>query len=293
MEPDEHTGGTDFGRFLRARRTQTSPATVGLPVATGMRRAPGLRREDLAALAGVSVDYCARLERGSETRPSPAVVDALSRALGLDDGEHQHLRELAARAARHAPEPPPMPSRTVRSHLRLLLETVRPNPAYVISRSLDLLAWNPAGLALYPGIDSWPLKQRNLARYIFVHPAARDLFPDWGSQIRGCVARLRVLAGTDPDAPDLSALVGELLLKSPDFAGLWERDEVIGSKNATKTFHHPEIGKVTLTSQSMHLEGTPGHRLDIYTTEPGSPDHDAVMLLDMTAPQAATARTRA
>lgn len=147
-----HSEGAELGRYLRARRTQTSPAHVGLTVGTGLRRTPGLRREELATLAGISIDYYVRLERGKETRPSPAVLDALARALHMDDQEHQHLRELAARAARYAPEPPPAPSRTVRPHLRLPLESLRPNPAYVISRSMDMLAYNPGGLALYPGL---------------------------------------------------------------------------------------------------------------------------------------------
>ncbi|MFF9094453.1 helix-turn-helix transcriptional regulator [Streptomyces sp. NPDC014802] len=274
--------GAELGRYLRARRTQTSPEHVGLTVGTGIRRTPGLRREELATLAGISIDYYVRLERGKETRPSPAVLDSLARALRMDDQEHQHLRELAARAARYVPEPPPAPGRTVRPHLRLLLESLRPNPAYVISRSMDVLAWNSGGLALYAGLDDWPLKQRNLARYLFLHPAARDLFPDWERQITGCVARLRAVAGTAPDAPDLTGLVGELLLKSPDFAGLWERYEVTGRKPARKTFRHPRVGTLTLTSQPLHVEGTPGQRLGVYTAEPGTPDHDALLLLDMT-----------
>jgi transcriptional regulator with XRE-family HTH domain len=280
-------GGTELAQFLRARRTQTSPDQVGLTVGPGLRRTPGLRREELATLAGMSIDYYVRLERGKETRPSPAVLDALARALRLDDAEHQHLRELAARAARYAPEPPPPPSRTVRPHLKLILETLRPSPAYVISRSMDLLAWNPGGLALYAGIADWPVGQRNLARYLFLHPTARGLFPDWDEQVRGCVARLRSLAGTAPDAPDLTQLVGELVLKSPDFAKLWERYDVIGRKRLQKTFHHPEVGVLTLTGQSMQLESTPGQRLGVYTADPGTPDHDAMLLLDLTAPEPA------
>ncbi|MEU5958060.1 helix-turn-helix transcriptional regulator [Streptomyces sp. NPDC047525] len=284
MAPEQYTGGDELARFLRARRTQTSPQSAGLTPGPGVRRTPGLRREELATLAGVSIDYYTRLERGKETRPSPGVVDALARALQLDDDEHHHLRELAARAARYAPEPPPPPSRTVRPHLKLVLETMRPNPAYIVSRSMDLLAWNPAGLALYAGLADWPATQRNLARYLFLHPTAHDLFPDWESLVRGCVARLRAEAGTNPDAPDLTHLVGELLLKSPDFAKLWERYEVIGRKKLQKTFQHPQVGTLTLSSQSMHLDGTPGRRLSVYTAEPGTPDHDAMLLLDMTAP---------
>jgi transcriptional regulator with XRE-family HTH domain len=277
------SAGSELGRFLRARRTQTSPEQVGLPIGTGRRRTPGLRREELATLAGISIDYYVRLERGRETRPSPAVLDALARALHLDEREHQHLRELAVRAARYAPERPPPPSRTVRPHLKLLLEALRPNPAYIVSRSMDVLAWNPGGLAIYAGLDEWPATQRNLARYLFLHPAARDLFPDWDAQVRSCVARLRAQAGIAPDAPDLTSLVGELLVKSPDFAKLWDRYEVTGRKPARKTFHHPLVGTLTLTPQSMDLEGTPGQRLGVYVAEPGTPDHDAMLLLDMAA----------
>ncbi|WP_299540715.1 helix-turn-helix transcriptional regulator [uncultured Streptomyces sp.] len=288
----EHTSGDELARFLRARRTQTSPESVGLTPGPGVRRTPGLRREELATIAGVSIDYYTRIERGKETRPSPAVVDALARALRLDDDEHHHLRELAARAARYAPEPPPPPSRTVRPHLKLLLETMRPSPAYIVSRSMDLLAWNPGGLALYAGLADWPATQRNLARYLFLHPAARELFPDWSTQVRACVARLRTEAGTNPDAPDLTKLVGELLLKSSDFARLWERYEVVGHKKPQKTFHHPQIGVLTLSGQSMQLEGTPGQRLGAYTAEPGTPDHDAMLLLDMTTPHPDRPRTQ-
>ncbi|TGB09397.1 transcriptional regulator, partial [Streptomyces sp. MZ04] len=182
-------------------------------------------------------------------------------------------------------------SRTVRPHLKLILETMRPNPAYIVSRSMDLLAWNPGGLALYAGLADWPVKQRNLARYLFLHPAAHELFPDWENLVRSCVARLRAEAGTNPDAPDFTSLVGELLLKSPDFARLWERYDVVGRKKVQKTFHHPTVGVLTLSGQSMHLDGTPGQRLSAYTAEPGTPDHDAMLLLDLTAEPAAPAPT--
>jgi transcriptional regulator with XRE-family HTH domain len=276
-----------LARFLRARREQITPVEVGLPAGTRPRRTPGLRREELATLAGVSIDYYARLERGKETRPSPAVIDSLARALHLGGDEHEHLRQLAARAARTAPQPPTAPSRTVRSGVKLLLESLRPNPAYVLSRTLDVLAANPGGLLLYPGLESWPHKQRNLARYYFLHPAARELLTDWDDQIAGCVARLRALAGTDPDAPDLAQLVGELLLKSPEFAGLWERYDVRAHRSGTKNLRHPQVGELKVGFQVMDLEGTPGHRLVAYYAEPGTPDHDAMVLLDLLATERA------
>lgn len=279
------SGGTELGRFLRARREEVTPAEAGLTVGPGLRRTPGLRREELATLAGVSVDYYTRLERGRETRPSPAVVDALARALRLGQVEHEHLLELAVRAARHLPDPPAAPSRSVKPGIKVLLESLRPHPAMVLSRTMEILAANPAGLRLYAGLEDWPAKHRNLARYIFLHPAARALFGDaWNTQVRGCVARLRALAGTDPDAPDLAALAGELLLKSPEFARLWERYDVRPHTSATKTFHHPHVGGLTLGFQGMLLEGSPGHRLSVYHAQPGTPEHDAMVLLDLTAP---------
>ncbi|MEU2265466.1 helix-turn-helix transcriptional regulator [Streptomyces olindensis] len=289
MTSEQHNG-TELGRFLRARRARVTPEDVGLAAGSGVRRTPGLRREELATLAGISIDYYTRLERGKETRPSPSVVDALARALRLGEEEYEHLRSLAALAARSAPEPATAPSRTVRPGVKLLLENMRPSPAYVVSRSNDILATNPAGLRLLAGIEEWPAKQRNIARYVFLHPGARDLFEDWSNQVRGCVARLRALAGTDPDAPDLAQLVGELLLKSPDFARLWERYDVKGRTQGRKTFHHPEVGDLTLGYQSLLLEGTPGHRLVAYYAEPATPEHDAVALLDLLG-QESTTRT--
>jgi hypothetical protein len=157
----------------------------------------------------------------------------------------------------------------------------RPGPAHVVSPTSDLLATNPAGLRLLTGIEDWPARQRNIARYVFLHPASRGLFHDWGNQVRGCVARLRALAGTHPDSPDLARPAGELLLKSPEFARLWEAYDVKGSTHGRKTFHHPEVGDLTLGYQSMEPEGTPGHRLVAYYAEPGTPDHDAIVLLGL------------
>ncbi|TRO58973.1 helix-turn-helix transcriptional regulator [Streptomyces sp. IB201691-2A2] len=278
-------GGTELGSFLRARRAAITPAEAGLTVGPGPRRTPGLRREELATLTGISIDYYVRLERGKETRPSPSVIDALAHALHLEEDEHEHLRSLVALATRAAPKPPAPPSRTIRPGVKLLLEILRPNPTHVVSRTNDLLAANPSGLRLLTGIEDWPARQRNLARYVFLHPASRTLFHDWATQVRGCVARLRALAGTDPDAPDLTRLAGELLLKSPEFARLWERYDIKGHSHGRKTFHHPDVGDLTLGYQSMELEGTPGHRLITYYAEPGTTDYDALSLLDLLGSQ--------
>jgi transcriptional regulator with XRE-family HTH domain len=277
---DGGSGGTELGRLLHARRTQVTPADVGLTAGVGVRRTPGLRREEVAALAGVSIDYYTRLERGRETRPSPAVVDALARALRLDADEHEYLRSLAAQAARRAPQPPSAPSRSVRRTVSMLLQTLRPNPAYVLSRTYDMLAANPGGAQLHPGLAQWPARQRNTIRYTFLHPAARDLWPDWEQKARGCVAQLRAVAGADPDAPDLAALVGELLVKSPDFGRLWGRYEVRRAGDGEKVFRHPAVGTLTLAHEILDLNRADGQRLVVYMAAPGTPDHDAMVLLD-------------
>lgn len=276
--------GSALGRFLRARREEITPADVGLTTGPGIRRTPGLRREELATLAGVSIDYYTRLERGKETRPSPQVVDALARALKLADPEVEHLRDLAASAARRSTDTPKAPSRTLPPGIELILERLRPNPAYVASRSMDVLAANPGGLRLLAGIEEWPANKRNVARYLFLHPAAKEVMADWSNQVRGCVANLRALAGTEPDAPDLTNLVGELLVKSPEFAKLWDRYEVRGHTTGRKSYHHPLVGDITLGYQGLELSGSNGLRMIVYYAEPGSGQEDALALLDMASP---------
>ncbi|HEY1698713.1 MAG TPA: helix-turn-helix transcriptional regulator [Trebonia sp.] len=271
---------TELGRFLRARREGVRPEDAGLPPGTRSRRTPGLRREEIATLAGVSIDYYTRLERGRETRPSPAVVDALARALLLGDDEHEYLRSLAVRAASRAPVPPKPPSRAVRPTARLLLEALRPSPAYVVSRTYDVLAANPGGAHLHPGLLGWPPRQRNTIRYTFLHPEARDQWPDWEQKARGCVAQLRAIAGSDPDAPDLAALVGELVVKSPEFSRLWSRYEVRRSGSGDRVYRHPLVGTLRLAHEVLDLNRADGQRLIVYLAEPGTPDHDAMLLLD-------------
>ncbi|MFD0921339.1 helix-turn-helix transcriptional regulator [Saccharopolyspora rosea] len=281
MTRQDHGSGVELGRFLRARRARVAPADVGLAPGPGLRRTPGLRREELAGLAGISIDYYIRLERGRETRPSTPVIDALARALLLDEQEHEHLRDLAARAARPPLSPPRAPDRTLPPGVGQLLESLRPNPAYVLGRTGDLLAWNPGGLRLLAGIDDWPAERRNTIRHLFLHPAARELYEHWDDQLRGCVARLRALAGIEPDAPDVVGLIDELRDASPEFARLWEYYDIKGRAHGRKSYRHPDVGRLTLGYQGMELAGTPGHRLVAYHAEPGTPDHDAMVLLDL------------
>ncbi|MBF6331308.1 helix-turn-helix domain-containing protein [Nocardia transvalensis] len=272
----------ELGRYLRTRRERVRPAEVGLPTA-GVRRTPGLRREELATLAGVSVDYYIRLERGKETNPSPAVLQRLAAALRLTEAETAHLEALAARTAGHRSPRRRPASRTVRPSARLLLETVRPNPAFVVNHINDLLEANPGGLALFPGLLDFPPAQRNLIRYHFLHPAARTLWVDWENLVAGSVAHLRAMAGSDPDDPALSALVGELIVKSPEFARLWNRYDVRPRSAGSKAYNHPTIGRVCLEYESLPLADSDGQRVVIYLAEPGTPDHDAMVLLDMSA----------
>jgi transcriptional regulator with XRE-family HTH domain len=277
------TNGSELGIFLKARRAAIRPEEVGLPTGTSVRRTPGLRREEVAILAGVSVDYYTRLERGKETNPSPAVVDALARILRLNPDELQHLRDLSENAARPARrvEQRQNRTRTVRQGPLVLMDSLRPNPAYVVSRTNDVLAANPSGLALFPGLAGYPAKLRNITRYIFLDPAARELYPEWDKLVPRSVAYLRARAGADPDDPELVRLIGELVVKSKEFARLWERYEVQMVGQGTKMFQHPDVGPMTLDYEAMELANTGGQRLIAYYAIPGTPDHDAVTLLDM------------
>jgi transcriptional regulator with XRE-family HTH domain len=269
---------SELGAFLRARRGRVQPVDVGLPPGTGRRRTPGLRREELAALAGISIDYYVRLEQGRETNPSVSVLNALARALLLDRQAKAHLFELANRVAQRA-TCPPADDRTVRPSIRRLLQMVRPCPAFVMNRINDILDANPEGLALLAGIEDWPPERRNTIRYAFLHPAARTLYGDWASAAANGVSHLRTQLAAEPAGADprLSALVDEMGAASPEFAALWARYDVRGWCGEQKTFHHPEVGRITLLSESLRLDY--GQRVTLYQAEPGTPDHDALTLL--------------
>ncbi|QDZ15170.1 helix-turn-helix transcriptional regulator [Humibacter ginsenosidimutans] len=268
-----------LGEFLRARRARVQPTDLGLPQGTGNRRTPGLRREELAALSGVSVDYYIRLEQGKEQHPSGAVLTALARALRLDEDARDHLFALADRLAGRAPQR--RADNTVRAGIRQLLETLRPCPAYVRNRTNDILAANPEGLALLAGIAEWPQERRNTTRYLFRHPIARTLYPDWMHAARMSVAQLRAASIGDQDDA-LASLVAELTEASPEFAELWQRHDVQHRRTERKTLQHPVVGTLNLMYESLDV-APDGTRLGVYQAAPGTPDHEALTLLSLAA----------
>ena len=271
----------ELGEFLRARRARVRPDNVGLPPGTGIRRTPGLRREEIAALAGLSIDYYIRLEQGKETNPSGSILDGLARALQLNEEEHAHLYALANHAAGRIARSLPRASRVVRPEVRQLLKTVRPCPAYVLTRTSDLLAANPEALTLFAGLTDWPPERRNTIRYTFFHPAARELFADWNHSAETIAAHLRSLAADTPDDPDVSALIAELLDSSSEFARLWQRHDIRQRRGEAKSFCHPQVGEFTLTYEVLFLAD--GQRMTVYQAKPGTRDHDALTLLSMIA----------
>lgn len=266
--------------FLRIRRGQIGPADVGLPTGPGARRTPGLRREELAALAGVSVDYYIRIEQGRETAPSDAVLGALARALRFSADEHAHLLGLADQVAGRTPRRRLAGARLASPGLRLLLESVRPSPAYILDEVNDVLAANPEGLALMAGLSDWPPGQRNTIRYTFLQPVARTLFADWDRVARNCVAHLHTAELSAPART--AALVDELSPASGEFAALWRRHEVWEKRAGETAFRHPAIGPITLASEVLTSAGL-GQRMLIYQAQPGTAEHDALVLLAMTA----------
>ncbi|MFD5637845.1 helix-turn-helix domain-containing protein [Streptomyces sp. NPDC127077] len=274
-----------MAEFLRIRRGRIGPADVGLPTGPGVRRTPGLRREELAVLAGVSVDYYIRIEQGRERAPSDAVLDALARALRLTDDEHAHLLGLADQVAGRTPRRRPAEPRPAGPGLRLLLESVRTSPAYVLDEVNDVLAANPEGFALMPGLGDWPVGQRNTIRYTFLHAAARTLFSDWDRVARNCVAHLHTAELTAPERT--AALVAELVAASEEFAALWRRHEVWVKRAGQTAFQHPVIGAVTLANEVLSPAGD-GRRVLIYQAPPGTAEHDALVLLAMTTQDART-----
>ncbi|WP_410667543.1 helix-turn-helix domain-containing protein [Amycolatopsis sp. cmx-4-68] len=280
-----------LGEFLKNRRSRLRPADVGLVTYADHRRVPGLRREELAQLAGVSAPYYSRLEQGQSANASPEVLDAIAQALRLDDTERRHLHELAAGARGRPTRRQPAPER-VTPAVRQLLATLGDVPAVVLGRRSDVLAWNAAGHALFaghlePDAPEQPGRRPNLARLVFLDPHTRELYADWPAKARAVVATLRMASGRHGDDPRLAELVGELSVRSPEFAALWADQRVKAGGDAVYAMHHPLVGTMTVTHQALLTEQD--LHVVVATTEPGSPSHAAMTLLTHTA---ATTRHR-
>lgn len=240
----------------------------------------------MAALAGVSIDYLTRLEQGKETNPSTAVLDALAGALLLDPDAHAYLYALADEAAHRI-----LPRRSdrgpgaiaVRQSIEQLLDRLRPAPAYVLDPASDIRAANPEALALLAGITDWPPSRWNTIRYLFTHPAARDLFLDWHDVAADALAHLRArLANPSVDPEAASALIAELTSSSEEFQRLWARYDVRPRRSRPKRFHHPNVGSVTLHQEILYLSDD-GLRMSVYQAAPGSGDETNLALLSLSA----------
>jgi transcriptional regulator with XRE-family HTH domain len=292
---DHHTPGTTRGdlradlrgdlrrqirEFLGSRRAKLSPAQAGLPVYGGdRRRVPGLRREEVALLAGISSEYYTRLERGNATGVSDSVIDAIAHALQLDDAERTHLLDLLRSAGTTRP-PAHRPARPrVRPTVQRVLDSMVGTPAFVVNGRQDLLAANALGRALYAPIYADPVRPPNTARFIFLDPQATELFCDWDKVANDIVALLRAEAGRDPYDRQLSDLIGELSTRSNQFRARWAAHNVRIHTSGLKRLHHPVVGDLELAFESFPLAADPSQNLLTYTAEPGSPSQHALRLL--------------
>ncbi|MBT2212294.1 helix-turn-helix transcriptional regulator [Actinomadura sp. NEAU-AAG7] len=276
-------GPGPLGDFLQARRALLRPADVGLRDLGPRRRVAGLRREELAQLAGVSVSYYTRLEQGLSRGASAEVLDAIARALMLDDHERDHLNRLAE-TSRHSPRARrPRPERLA-DETRDLLRAVDGVPALVLGRRTDVLAWNTLGHALLAGhLDfrgpDGPAGRPNMSRMLFLDPHCRALYADWERKARAVVGNLRITAGRHPQDPLLAELIGELTMKSPEFGALWSDHRVGPCDAASYELRHPVVGPVTLTQQTLSIARSPDQVLIVCTTPAGSPSEEALVPL--------------
>jgi len=266
--------------FLMSRRAKVTPQQVGLPGGSN-RRVAGLRRSEVAILAGVSVEYYTRLERGGVGGASPEVLDGIAKALLLDEAERAHLFNLAqatgpvGRAVRRRNPKKWIPHES----LQWLLNAFTEGPAFVRNSRMDLLACNPLARAFYQDVYDMPGTSPNIARFTFLDERARDFYPDWEFFADVTVAILRTEASRDPHNKDLQDLVGELSTLSGEFRTAWGRHDVRHHGTGFKTFNHAIVGELTLAYEGLALESEPGLNLTIYTAEPGSPSADGLRML--------------
>jgi transcriptional regulator with XRE-family HTH domain len=260
-----------IGDFLRSARARVLPRDAGLP-AGPRRRVPGLRREEVALLAGVSVDYYVRLEQGRERNPSPQVLNALGAALRLDDDARSHLFRLAELIPRPTAEPS---SERADPELLELLDGWPDNPALVLGRAYDVLAGNRLGYALFEEFRGGA----NLLVKLFLSPDARSFYQDWQAAAVNTVAGFRLLHGQDPHHPRVREVLGSMLAHSPEFAELWRRNEARGKRTEVKTFCHRDVGELTLRMHTFDVRAAPGQQLVVYHAAPGSTSADALKLL--------------
>jgi transcriptional regulator with XRE-family HTH domain len=269
---------SELGEFLQARRAAVSPASAGLP-ATGRRRVPGLRREELAALVGVSTDYYVRLEQGRGGRPTESLLDSLARVLLLDDTQRAHLYDLAhpRRRAVGRPVKERMPDST-----RQFLETLTV-PALVMTRTMQVIGWNPLACAVFVDYEALPEAERNSAWLLFLDEETAARHRDWESSALGTVGILRKTAGEDPDNPRLAALVGELAVRSDTFRRLWAEHHVFEKTTGMNLLRHPEVGDLDLSYVAWTTPGAPNQMLVTYMAEPGSRSAEALRILSSMA----------
>jgi transcriptional regulator with XRE-family HTH domain len=263
-----------LGAYLRARRELVTPEDAGIPV-LGMRRVPGLRREEVAMLSGISAEYYLRLEQGRDRNPSIQVIESLARVLRLDDEMRVYLVSLTAErppSVRRRPRRETVPASTAG------LVASLPFPAFVEGRYLDVLVANPLATAISPRMAVG----RNRLRDVFLDPAERALFPYWDQAAAGLVAGFRQSVGTDTDDPRFVELVGELTIASPLFAQLWARHDVARRGGATMLFDHPQVGELRVDREKLAIPGTDGMMLVIYHAEPGSEGAEKLALLAST-----------
>ncbi|SMD25351.1 Helix-turn-helix domain-containing protein [Kibdelosporangium aridum] len=268
----------ELADFLRRARSQIDPARAGLPPDGRVRRVPGLRREEVALLAGVSTDYYARLEQGRRITPSAAVVEAIGRALGLDAAGRAHLEDLFGLTTASAPRRARDVQR-VRPGLYQLLDSLDGEPALVLGRRTDILAANRMAKALFADFDQLPPRQRNYARWMLLSQDARSLFVDWQDQARAAVESLRFEVGRDSDDRATADLVAELREHSREFDQWWEQHRVHQRTHGSKRLRHPIVGDLTVEYETLALPGDPDTTLYIYTTEAESPSRRAMNLL--------------